>query len=386
MKDLILVGAGLANGLIALRLKQRWPALDVTLLEAGAAAGGNHTWSFHHDDVTDAQRAWLTPLVAHVWGGYDVRFPAFTRRLPGAYYAITSERFAQVLAQEMGERLRLNTPVAAVSPEQVTLASGEVLRARAVIDGRGMESDAALRVGYQVFVGQQWLLDKPHGLTVPILMDATVTQQQGYRFVYTLPLTPDSLLIEDTRYADTPAFSPPALRQTLREYAAQQQWRLKTLQREESGCLPITLSGDIHAFWQRSPGQPRAGLRAGLFHATTGYSLPLAVRLADSIADSLPLDAASLYALTRSQSLCQWRQQRFFRLLNRMLFLAGRPEDRWQVMQRFYRLPEATIARFYAGAPSFGDKARILIGKPPVPPGEALRAALNTPTLMRGNK
>ncbi|WP_234007993.1 lycopene cyclase family protein, partial [Cronobacter malonaticus] len=57
--------------------------------------------------------------------------------------------------------------------------------------------------GQQAFLGQQWRLAAPHGLTRPILMDATVAQQGGYRFVYTLPLTPDTLLIEDTHYIDS---------------------------------------------------------------------------------------------------------------------------------------------------------------------------------------
>jgi lycopene beta-cyclase len=44
-------------------------------------------------------------------------------------------------------------------------------------------------------------------------------------------------------------------------------------------------------------------------------------------------------------------------------------------MQRFYRMPPALIARFYAGRLHLGDKARILTGKPPVPLLQALAAA-----------
>lgn len=60
--DLILAGGGLANGLIALRLRVRQPRLNVLLLEASDAPGGNHTWSFHGADLTAEQHAWLTPL------------------------------------------------------------------------------------------------------------------------------------------------------------------------------------------------------------------------------------------------------------------------------------------------------------------------------------
>lgn len=379
--DLILVGGGLANGLIAWRLRQLRPEVDLLLIEAGAQAGGNHTWSFHQDDLT-AEQQWIAPLVAHRWPGYEVRFPALTRALEGGYLSITSERFAAVIAQALGDRLLLNTPVASLTPGSVTLANGERLSAAAVIDGRGYQPSPHLTIGFQSFLGQQWRLSQPHGLTRPLLMDATVDQSAGYRFVYTLPLSADEVLIEDTHYIDRATLSSDRARQHIQEYAQRQGWQLAQLQREEQGNLPITLAGDCHAFWREKAGQPCSGLRAGLFHSTTGYSLPQAVALADLIARQPNLDAAALFNLLHAYAQRQWRRQRFFRLLNRMLFLAGRADRRWQVMQRFYRLNPGLIARFYAGQLRLTDMARILTGKPPVPVGEALRAVLKqTPRL-----
>lgn len=379
--DLILVGGGLANGLIAWRLRQLRPEIDLLLIEAGAQAGGNHTWSFHQDDLT-AEQQWIAPLVAHRWPGYEVRFPALTRTLEGGYLSITSERFAAVIAQALGDRLLLNTPVASLTPGSVTLANGERLSAAAVIDGRGYQPSPHLTIGFQSFLGQQWRLSQPHGLTRPLLMDATVDQSAGYRFVYTLPLSADEVLIEDTHYIDRATLSSDRARQHIQEYAQRQGWQLAQLQREEQGNLPITLAGDCHAFWREKAGQPCSGLRAGLFHSTTGYSLPQAVALADLVARQPNLDAAALFNLLHAYAQRQWRRQRFFRLLNRMLFLAGRADRRWQVMQRFYRLNPGLIARFYAGQLRLTDMARILTGKPPVPVGEALRAVLKqTPRL-----
>mgnify|MGYP000914701580 CR=1 FL=1 len=380
--DLILVGGGLANGLIAWRLRQQRPELRLLLLEAGAQPGGNHTWSFHQHDLSAEQHRWLAPLVAHRWQGYDVCFPALTRTLEGDYLSITSERFAAVIAPALGASLRTQTAVSAVTPQSVTLADGQTLSAAAVIDGRGYQPSPHLTAGFQSFLGQQWQLSAPHGLTRPRLMDATVDQAEGYRFVYTLPLSATELLIEDTHYIDRATLSREQAAAHIRDYARQQGWQLAQLQREEQGNLPITLAGDCDAFWRAKAGQPCSGLRAGLFHATTGYSLPQAAALADLIAQQRDLTAAALFRLTESYAARQWRRQRFFRLLNRMLFLAGRPDRRWQVMQRFYRLNQGLIARFYAGRLTPIDMARILTGKPPVPVGEALRAVLKqTPRL-----
>lgn len=259
--DLILAGGGLANGLIALRLRVRQPRLNVLLLEASDAPGGNHTWSFHGADLTAEQHAWLTPLVAHRWDGYEVRFPALTRTLDGGYYSVTSERFAHVLQETVGERLWRNAPVASLTSQSVTLTDGRTLYARAVIDGRGWQASSHLTAGQQAFLGQQWRLAAPHGLTRPVLMDATVAQQGGYRFVYTLPLTPDTLLIEDTHYIDSATLDHDRARENIASYARSQGWQLATLEREERGNLPITLTGAPQAFWREAQGVARGPAR-----------------------------------------------------------------------------------------------------------------------------
>ena len=60
-----------------------------------------------------------------------------------------------------------------------------------------------------------------------------------------------------------------------------------------------------------------------------------------------------------------------------MLFQAGAAENRWAMMRRFYRFPESTIERFYAGSLTGGDKLRLLTGKPPVPVAGAISALMN---------
>jgi lycopene beta-cyclase len=378
----ILVGGGLANCLIALRLQAKRPDTRLTVLEVGSSLGGNHTWSFHGTDVSRDIAAWLVPLAPYAWPHYDVRFPDRERRLHGAYHALTSERLHEATRAALGDRVRLNTGVGRVAADGVEIAGGEWLPADLVIDARGLAAGAdgsvpGLTLRYQKFLGQLVRLESPHGLTGPLLMDATVSQEQGYRFVYLLPFAADQVLIEDTYYSDSGALDSVALRARIADYAAAQGWHVRQLLREETGVLPIVLDADFERFWPASDdGLPRAGLRAGLFHHTTGYSLPEAASLAEELAAHVHLGSAGVATWIRARVRRRWREQRLFRFLNRMLFLAAAPVDRYRILQHFYRLPEQVIDHFYAGRLTSNDARHILTGTPPIPIHRALRYVL----------
>jgi lycopene beta-cyclase len=372
--ELILVGGGLANSLIAYRILRDRPDFPLFIVERGASLGADHTWSFHDSDLTAEQRQWIGPLIAHRWSSHELRFPGRRRTINDGYNSVTSERLHEVVARVLGDRMRLGTDVAKVTPGGVVLASGERINARAVIDGRGDPGGDHLDIAFQKFVGLFVRLAEPHGLGGPILMDATVEQVDGYRFVYTLPFSDTEALIEDTYYADEPGLDHHRLRSGIEDYANKQGWVIATINGEEEGVLPIVLGGDIDAFWAVGPdGVARSGMRGAFFHPTTGYSLPEAARLADEIAAIPDLESASLFELTRRRSRELWLRTGYYRLLNRMLFRAAEPELRYRIFERFYGLSGSLIRRFYAGRLNWIDKVRVLTGKPPVPIHRALQ-------------
>lgn len=371
--DLILVGGGLANCLIALRLSQHRPELDLLLLESGESLGGTHTWSFHGSDVSPTQLANLGDLIGHAWRRTEIRFPDRQRTFTGTYHAISSERVNEVVADRLGPQVVCGAHAVQVAPDRVVLKDGRTFRAPGVIDGRGDTGNNALWVRYQKFLGRIVELENAHGLPGPILMDAIVEQRDGFRFIYVLPFSEHRLLIEDTRYSDVARLDPADCRAGIDRYIDTAGWRAKLIASEERGVLPVLLGGDIDAFWAADPGVPRAGMRAGLLNPTTGYSLPEAAACADVVAAMTDLSSPALYRTLRRRSEQLWRRGRFLRLLNRMLFLAGPPEHRYRVLEHFYRLPQATIERLYAGRLNGSDRLRILSGRPPVPLLAALR-------------
>lgn len=374
--DIAIAGGGLAGGLIALALRARRPELRVVVIESGESAGGNHVWSCFEGDVALTDRWLVEPLIAHGWGSHAVRFPGFERSLPGGYASLSSERLDAALRDALppGDLL-LGTQITGLTPTRVTLADGRTLEAGGVIDCRGPGDMSALDLGWQKFVGVSWRTDAPHGLTQPIIMDATVDQAEGYRFVYTLPFSTSELFIEDTYYTADPDLAVADLKTRIADYAAAQGWAGTPGERVETGVLPVCMGGDFERYWRASShGVAKAGLRGGFFHAMTGYSLPDAVRVALHIAAMPDLSGALLHEQTLVMARAHWRGQGYYRLLATMLFRAAEPAERWRILARFYRLDHKLIGRFYAGQSSLTDRLRVLIGRPPVPIGRAIQA------------
>jgi lycopene beta-cyclase len=222
-------------------------------------------------------------------------------------------------------------------------------------------------------VGQLLTIPAGHGLAEPIVMDARVDQADGYRFVYSLPFSPTELFVEDTYYTDGPELDRAELASRITDYAATQGWAVATVSRAETGVLPVVMAGDFDRFWPAIDPVARAGVRGGLFHPLTSYSLPDAVRFAIWLVREAPLDA-TLGPATRTRAEARWKRGRFDRLLAKMLFRAADPPERYRILERFYRLPAPLIARFYSGRSTVADRVRILAGKPPVSVARAIAA------------
>jgi lycopene beta-cyclase len=364
--DVVLVGGGLACGLAALALRRRRPRLRLALVEAAEELGGNHTWSFHGRDLDDEGAALVDPLVVRRWRAVEVAFPDHRRRLDTGYASVTSASLARAVRAAMtadGSDLYLGRKATRVEANHVVLADGTALAADLVLDGRGPGAPPRWpeNAGFQKFLGLEVQVTGAHPFDpdTALVMDARVPQTDGYRFVYVLPLDRDRLLVEDTYYADGPQLDRPALRARVLAYLRRQGVTVGRVLREEAGVLPLPLLDEA------APplGSPvRLGARGGWGHPTTGYTLPWAAQVAGAIAAAGPVAALpALAALHR-----RWRTQRAFACrLNRLLFRAVDPDARWQVLSRFYRLPQATIERFYALDTTIADRARVVLGRPP---------------------
>ena len=89
----------------------------------------------------------------------------------------------------------------------------------------------------------------------------------------------------------------------------------------------MVVGGDFAAYWNSTGTDlAKAGMRAGLFHPTTGYSLPDAdpagLRRSPRPGD---LSHAALVGLTHDHAAEAWAGRGFYRALDTMLFRAAEP-------------------------------------------------------------
>jgi len=367
--DHAIVGGGLQGCLLAHALAWHRPEATVLLVERADELCGNHTWSFHETDVSETARGWFAPLIVHRWPGYRVAFPDLARRVNIPYATITSDRLrgaTMALAggeaeRTAGGRLVVRTGEACeiLSPTALRLGGSADISCRVVIDCRGQTAAATGGAGYQTFLGQEHETTRPWPASEPTVMDVPADQAEGFEFLYELPLGPNRVLLEYTRFHEEPTCDHARAAALIDARLAAAAAGPTTLVRTERGCLPMP-----YATAARATPSPAGGYAGGWYHAATGYSMPLAVRFAELVAQTAPHRVAAEVAAAAASD---GPRRAFSRFLNRLLFCLVRSEDRWKIFRRFYGvLPDERIARFYAHRFTFTDAARIVIGRPPM--------------------
>ena len=353
--NISIIGGGLWGGMLAWMIHRKRPDVSFTLYEENKFLGGNHTWSFHKNDLSDEDFKLISPLVTYSWPGYDVKFPSYSKFISLEYCTITSEHFDQVI--------RRTLPMTSLKLGESIQEMPEGL----VFDLRGSNYDGDC--GYQKFVGLEVITETPHGLMNPIIMDAQVRQLDGFRFIYYLPFTEDRILIEDTRYSETSELDSHEILKELLHITREKGWKIREIVREEKGSLPIPfkvpeLTFDHHVFKLQN-----------IFHDTTGYSLPDAVKIASGITET-NLDKQSIRQFLEHYVGSKQNQRKFFTLLNRLMFQAASNEDRYKPLEFFYRSNETQISKFYRAEMSTFDQLKFFAGRPPVSLSKALEVII----------
>lgn len=360
--DLVILGAGCAGLSLASRLAGQSPELKVVLVEPRAEYVDDRSWCFWRPTQHD-----LSDIVSKSWNSW--RFSTVdgrqsTHRVPGLAYQYIrgADFYARSRAMiEPAPNVTLNLGVSAGELTQVPAGirvetSKGSLVARHVIDTRP-EATAALL--YQCFTGVEIQTAQPHGLDLNRvdLMTRMESDEGGLGFVYALPLTANTALIEWTRFSPVP-LSKAELDLGLDRVLARLGFDGARVLRTEGGILPM---GREPRHEDSIPGVFLAGNTGGGLRAASGFGFLRIGRWADACAAALRAGRDPFGHPPEP-----WARREMDRI-----FLQAIREHPERTADYFAALaggvPAAGLVRFLSDAARPGDYARIIASLPLLP-------------------
>lgn len=185
-KPVTILGGGLIGTLLAIRIRQSMPHLQVQLFEAES-----HLPIKPHI-VTEAEIAkhhlFLAPFICASWKGCLSRTPHSERYHPQETHLVLSKKIEQKARSLLGNKLKLNNNL---SPELALPESSFVLDARGVVYHKSK--------GYRRTCYYLLELKNPHHLVVPVIYDSLQESTSTlYRAYY--PIQENIILVKEVIY------------------------------------------------------------------------------------------------------------------------------------------------------------------------------------------
>jgi lycopene beta-cyclase len=185
------------------------------------------------------------------------------------------------------------------------------------------------------------------------LMDFRVSQDRGIHFVYLLPFSDRSALVEDTYFSPTPLAAGDYER-SITAYLARSVGSYRVT-RTERGAIPMTSRR-----FERRPSRRvvRIGLGGGLARPSTGYAFGAIQRDATALARALASNELDQLSLERPPAT---------RFLDRVFLneLAAHPQKAPALFVRlFERTSPETLARFLSELASLDDRLAVMRALP----------------------
>lgn len=344
-KPIIIIGGGLWGTLLALRVRECLPHIQIRLFEPGTQLGEKLAVSFHESDVDPAAMKWLAPFITRRWNEFQVNFPKYSRKNSDTLCTMEPNHFHQVAREKLGSNtVYFNHDI---TPEEA------VRMGSFVIDTLPRGYYKAM--GFQKTHGLVVKLLHPHRLHVPLTLDATVEQKNGFRYLQALPLTEDMLLVKDVRFSSDPQLYHEDQEPDLLRELHQRRWIVGDIYERETQFRKIPKqSGENFC-------EGRVIRLDGFVHDITGDSLPDAVRLIERMVQT-SFRLGELKSVMNTYLNERKSHRRILRLMNRMLYQAKTPcHERYQFFQSLYSMPSTVRRKFYKGDLEIFDILRTLL-------------------------
>jgi len=355
----LIAGGGLAACLAALAMARLRPDVPLLIVEEAATFGGDGFLNFADAELGQDGAELVGPLAVERWPGFYVAFPGFSRKLKAEWAGFAAADLHRAMTETLQPRqYRLGTRVVAVREDALVLDGGEEIRAQGAIDARGQASLSTLDLIYEARLERDYRLRAPHRVDRPVLIDATVDQAGGLRFMQCVPLSEDRLVVADVCLSER-AQPDEAAGPRIDAYLAARGWKKKSPGPAVARTRPLPIGGDFAAFWRLGGARvAKLGLRGGFVNPFTGRTIADAVRTALLLADQRDFGGAALHDAVEAEAKQLWRKREPHRALARAIAEAA-PEDRRDVAARLYGLDPGLVARLQADQLGLIDRMRL---------------------------
>ncbi|WP_207838926.1 lycopene cyclase family protein [Williamsia soli] len=273
--DLAVVGAGPAGRAIAHR--GAGAGLCASIIDPDVDARWKPTYAAWADDLPD----WLMPSVVTASSPTVAVYTPARKVLDRAYVTLGTAELQESLTLD-GVSVQPHR-AAVVGRDSVQLDDGTVVRARCVVDARGLRDPRApAQTAYGIVVARSVAEPILEGAGA-ILMDWRGAHDDPTpTFLYVIPLDDDRVLLEETCLAAAPAMSIRELRGRLTARLGHLGLDISDLDVLDTEKVHFALLDTARRPWQ--PGRPlRFGAGGGMLHPATGYSVAESLSAADEL-------------------------------------------------------------------------------------------------------
>ncbi|MFM7814301.1 MAG: beta-carotene 15,15'-dioxygenase, Brp/Blh family, partial [Flavobacteriales bacterium] len=296
--DFIFCGAGASASLMLMALHDRGMLVNksVLIIDRIEKNGADKTFCFwsKSDEQIDLS---LQGIITHTWSEITLSDGAISQLAPYKYHHVAGvdlHRRITELEALYGWTRRIGTvqAIEQIKDDFMVQVDDAFYYGERVFDSRTPNyADASMECSsiYQSFVGWRVRMKSNAVFSQSIrLMDFNVEQQQSTQFMYVLPFSDDTALIELTRFGSSILHPSDAL-DILRDYILTHFGEFE-INDEEVGCIPMTtrpiLDKDI-------PGVIYLGARNFAIKPSTGYAFKRMFYDAHEIAKALQVSESS---------------------------------------------------------------------------------------------
>jgi lycopene beta-cyclase len=357
---LLIAGGGVSGSLAALAMARLRPEVPLLLVAEAASLGGGRSLLLFDDDLDEAGRDFVAPLIVESWEGYYVAFPGASRKIRLRCHLVGPDRIDAALREALRpEQIRLGDRISAVRDHSLLVNGSETIAGLGVLDARAWVHQTTLELGWRKTLGRLFRFEAPHRVDRPVLVDATVAGSGPGAFFACTPFDAERLLVEHVELSASPELDGAAASARLDFYLDARGWKGRDLEREEVGVPPVALGGDFGAYWRIGGARvAKLGARGGFFHPTSGSPLPDAIGTALLLSRQRDFGGEALHDCFEAQAASLWKRREFQRSFNRLLLRGG--ERPHAALEGLYGLDPALIARFEAGEAGLFDRGKIL--------------------------